>query len=64
MLAAYIDEIIMFCAGIWMAAVGFGYIELPVPPHQSWLGNLVKHFKWMGLLLMLIAVVLGVASPV
>ena len=63
MLAAYIDEIIMFCAGIWMAAVGFRYIELPVPPHQLWLGNLVSNFKWMGPLLMLIAVVLGVASP-
>lgn len=63
MFAAYIDEIIMACAGVWMAAIGFGYIELSVPPHQAWLGNLVKHFKWMGPLLLVIAAVLAVAAP-
>lgn len=62
MLAAYI-EIIMACAAVWMTAVGFGYIAFPVPPQQAWLDNLVKHFKWMGPLLMLIAIVLGALSP-
>ena len=28
-IAAYIDEFIMFCAGLWMTAVGFGYLSFP-----------------------------------
>jgi hypothetical protein len=59
MIAAYIDEIIMFCAGLWMALVGFGYLPLPgysaKPP-------LVRYFKWMGPLLLVIAIVLAAAS--
>jgi len=62
-IAAYIDEFIMLCAGAWMTAVGFGYVDLPTPANHPWLGNLVRQFKWMGPLLMLIAVVLGVAAP-
>ncbi|RFC00673.1 hypothetical protein B5K08_02075 [Rhizobium leguminosarum bv. trifolii] len=58
MIAAYIDEIIMFCAGPWMTSVGFGYLSLPGysanPP-------LVRHFKWMGPMLLAIAVVLAAA---
>ncbi|NEJ69291.1 hypothetical protein GR197_01855 [Rhizobium phaseoli] len=56
---SYIDEIIMFCAGLWMALVGFGYLPLPgysaKPP-------LVLHFKWMGPLLLVIAIVLAAGS--
>ncbi|MBP2557325.1 hypothetical protein J2T08_006250 [Neorhizobium galegae] len=60
MIAAYIDEFIMFCAGLWMTSVGFGYLQssknlenrLPV----------VRHFKWMGPLLLAIAIVLAAAS--
>ncbi|MBE1204131.1 hypothetical protein [Aminobacter carboxidus] len=63
MIAAYIDEFIMLCAGAWMTAVGLGYVELPVPPNQPWLANLVRQFKWTGPLLMLIAIVLGIAAP-
>ncbi|MDR9758880.1 hypothetical protein RJJ37_04395 [Rhizobium redzepovicii] len=58
-IAAYIDEIIMFCAGLWMTSVGFGYLPLPGysanPP-------LVRHFKWMGPILLVIAIVLAAAS--
>ncbi|MGW9945091.1 hypothetical protein J2W92_000406 [Rhizobium leguminosarum] len=32
MIAAYIDEIIMFCAGLWMTSVGFGYLPFPGNP--------------------------------
>jgi hypothetical protein len=63
LIAAYIDEFIMLCAGAWMTAVGFGYIDLTTSPNQPWLANLVRQFKWMGLLLMLIAVILGIAAP-
>ncbi|WP_018428027.1 hypothetical protein [Hoeflea sp. 108] len=53
----------MLCAGAWMTAVGFGYVDLPTPANQPWLGDLVRQFKWMGPLLILIAIVLGVAAP-
>lgn len=65
-IAAYIDEFIMFCAGLWMAAVGFGYLSFPTPnqgAQNAWLANLVGHFKWMGPLLLAIAIVLAIASP-
>jgi hypothetical protein len=62
-IAAHIDEFIMLCAGVWMAAVAYGYVDLPMPPNQPWLGNLVRQFKWMGPLLMLIAIILAVAAP-
>lgn len=26
MVADYIDEFIMFCAGLWMAGIGFGFL--------------------------------------
>ena len=59
MIASYIDEIIMFCAGLWMTSVGFGYLPLPGysanPP-------LVRHFKWMGPMKLVIAIVLASAS--
>lgn len=65
-IAAYIDEFIMFCAGLWMAAVGFGYLSFPTPnqgAQNAWLANLVGHFRWMGPLLLAIAIVLAIASP-
>lgn len=63
MIAAYIDEFIMFCAGAWMTAAGFGYVDLPTPANQPWLGNLVRQFKWMGPLLILIALILAITAP-
>ncbi|MEI8697508.1 MAG: hypothetical protein E5Y88_13870 [Mesorhizobium sp.] len=66
MIAAYIDEFIMFCAGLGMSGVGYGFFQLPNQPQtgqQTWLARLPSHFKWMGPLLLIIAIVLAVASP-
>ncbi len=59
MIAAYIDEFIMFCAGLWMTAVGFGHLPLSKNPTQP---PVVRHFRWMGPLLLAIAVILAAAS--
>jgi hypothetical protein len=66
MIAAYIDEFIMLCAGLWMTAVGFRYISFPIPgpgEKNAWLANIVNHFRWMGPLLVIIAVILAIAAP-
>ncbi|WP_145711230.1 hypothetical protein [Mesorhizobium tianshanense] len=66
MIAAYIDEFIMFCAGLWMSGVGYGFIQMPNQSQagqQAWLARLPRHFKWMGPLLLIISIVLAVASP-
>ena len=60
MIAAYIDEFIMFCAGLWMTAVGFGHLPLSKNPTQQL--PVVRHFRWMGPLLLAIAVILAAAS--
>ncbi|MBO0131776.1 MULTISPECIES: hypothetical protein [Agrobacterium tumefaciens complex] len=60
MIAAYIDEFIMFCAGLWMTAVGFGYLPLSKNPRQQL--PVVRHFKWMGPMLIGIAIILTAAS--
>ena len=65
-IAAYIDEFIMICAGIWMSGVGSGYFQSPFQPRpgpQPWWMTVASHFKWMGPLLIVIAVVLAVAEP-
>ena len=65
MIAAYIDEFIMLCAGLWMTAVGFGYLPSPTSTQgnqNAWLASLVAHFKWMGPLLIAIAIILAIAS--
>lgn len=64
MVAAYIDEFIMFCAGLWMTAVGLGYLPLPGNPaaQPAWVSKLAGHFRWMGPLLLAIAIILAVAS--
>ncbi|MBA5800455.1 MULTISPECIES: hypothetical protein [Rhizobium] len=60
MIATYIDEFIMLCAGLWMTFVGFGYLSLSRnPAHKS---PVVRHFRWMGPLLLFIAIILAVAS--
>lgn len=67
MIAAYIDEFIMICAGLWMSGIGFGLLQNPFQAQagrqQAWASNLVPHFKWMGPLLIIIAIVLAVAEP-
>ncbi|CAN7436261.1 hypothetical protein [Bosea sp. LjRoot237] len=64
MIAAYIDEFIMFCAGLWMTAVGLGYLPLPgnATNQPHWVTTLAGHFKWMGPLLLAIAIALAMAS--
>ena len=66
MIANYIDEFIMFCVGLWMTGVGFGLLQSPFraqPGQQPWWLQVAKHFKWMGPLLILIAIVLAFAAP-
>jgi hypothetical protein len=66
MIANYIDEFIMLCAGLWMTGVGFGYFQLPAevkPGQRPWWMQIVAQFKWMGPLLIIIAVFLAVYSP-
>lgn len=60
MIAAYIDEFIMFCAGLWMTLVGFGYLALSKNP--AYQPRVVRHFKWMGPMLIVIAIILAIAS--
>lgn len=64
MLAAYIDEIIMFFAGAWATAVGFGYLSASKDPiaEGQWRARFGKHLKWIGPLLLGIATVLAVAQ--
>jgi hypothetical protein len=60
MIAAYIDEFIMFCAGLWMTAVGLNYLSLSRKPDYR--PAVVRHFKWMGPLLLALAMILAAAS--
>ncbi|WP_448116861.1 hypothetical protein [Mesorhizobium amorphae] len=65
MIADYIDQFIMFCAGLWMSCVGFGLLAFPIQANSGrpgWLEHLVRHFRWMGPLLVVIAIVLAVAK--
>lgn len=67
MVAAYIDEIIMAVVAVWMTGVGFGWFASPFHPRpgqqQGWWTNIDKHFRWMGPLLLAIAIVLAFAEP-
>jgi hypothetical protein len=67
MIAAYIDEFIMFCAGLWMSGVGYGFLQKssqqPQASQQARWAQIPRHFKWMGPLLLTIALVLAVAEP-
>jgi hypothetical protein len=58
--ASQIDQIFMFCAGIWMTAMGFGYVA--VNTQQASRAKFVRHFRWMGPLLILISIVLALAK--
>ncbi|MFJ1312158.1 hypothetical protein [Agrobacterium sp. P15N1-A] len=60
MIAAFIDEFIMLCAGLWMTSVGVSYPPLSKTPANRL--PMVRHFKWMGPLLLVIAAVLAAAS--
>jgi hypothetical protein len=65
MIAAYIDQIIMFCAGAWITAVGFGYLPAPAKDpfaQQQWMARFGKLFKICGPLLLVAAMVLAVGK--
>ncbi len=49
-----------FALSLWMASVGFGYLPFPGNPANR--PPVVRHFKWMGPLLLAIAIVLAAAS--
>jgi len=64
MLANYIDEIIMFCVGAWATATGFGYLQAPVKDpiaRQQWQARFGKILKWIGPILLVIAIALVVS---
>lgn len=44
--ATYVDDFIMFCAGLGMTSVGFGYLSLSRNPAHKML--VVRHFRWIG----------------
>lgn len=60
MIASYIDEFIMLCVGLWMTLVGFGYLALSKNP--AYQPRVAHHFKWMGPMLIVIAIILAIAS--
>ena len=65
MLASYIDQIIMFCVGLWATAVGFGYLPMPAKDPAArlqWQARFGTLLKWIGPLLLGISVVLAVAK--
>lgn len=52
----YIDQIIMFCAGLWMTAAGYGFVQTNT--QVPWVVKLTWQFRWMGPLLIVIAIIL------
>ncbi|WP_119272952.1 hypothetical protein [Taklimakanibacter deserti] len=65
MLATYIDEIIMFCVGVWATATGFGYLPMPGKDplaQQQWRARFGTMLKWIGPALLVISVVLAVSK--
>jgi hypothetical protein len=51
MIAAYIDEFIMFCASLWMSGVGYGFLHLPNQSQvgqQAWWAQIPRHFQMDG----------------
>jgi len=61
MLAAYIDQIIMFLVGVWATGVGYGFLPAlgkDAAAKEQWKARFEKLFKVIGPLLMAIAVAL------
>lgn len=53
---AHIDQLIMFCAGVWMTAAGFGYLYTGA--REDWFVRIVRQFRWAGPLLSGISILL------
>ena len=54
-MASYIDELIMFGVGLWMACLGFGLVSAPARLQGAYL----RFFKWGGPALIFIALALA-----
>jgi hypothetical protein len=58
-----IDALIMLAVGIYVSAVGFGFVPAPGqsnPNAPAWARAAIKHFVWLGPLLVIIAIFLAV----
>lgn len=63
MLAAYIDQIIMFLVGVWATGVGYGFLPAlgkDAAAQEQWKARFGKLFKFIGPALIVIALVLAV----
>lgn len=62
MLAAYIDQIIMFFVGVWATGVGYGFLPTlgkDATAQEQWKAKFGKPFKIIGPLLIVIALALA-----
>lgn len=65
MIANYIDEIIMFCAGLWATATGFGYLQMPAKDpvaREEWQARFGTALRWIGPILLVISIALAIAK--
>lgn len=62
-IVAHIDQVIMFCAGAWGTAVGWGRVSVSrnAEAQQKWLARFGPPFRVLGPVLMLIALALAAA---
>ena len=62
MLAAYIDQIIMFAVGAWATGVGYGFLPAlgkDAAAKEQWKAKFGKLFKFIGPALIVIALTLA-----
>ena len=63
--AIYFDEFVMFCVGLWATAAGFGLVATQSPDpgrHNALMASMVPHFKWLGPMLIIIAIILAITA--
>lgn len=64
-LAAYIDKLFTLVAGIWVTVTGFREPKLPAEDgwRRTMIVKMTPHFRWMGPLLIIVALVQMLAVP-
>jgi hypothetical protein len=62
MLARHLDGLMMLLVGVWIACVGFGWLPLASEGKPPFVATFKRHARWMGPLLVLIAVTLMLAG--